>query len=103
MRFVLSVHIAPTKQLDRPQQNPNGTARPQVDNPLARGGKDGLGIGFRIYINAKFNQSQKEAIIAAATEYGDGGFTLVKGMHRIWFYIVVHEKCGLKVMDCISI
>uniref|UniRef100_A0A7S2A4T2 WW domain-containing protein n=1 Tax=Ditylum brightwellii TaxID=49249 RepID=A0A7S2A4T2_9STRA len=42
-------------------------------------GQNSLGIGFRIYVKSKFNRSQLGAITAAAREYGDGGFTLVKG------------------------
>lgn len=49
-------------------------------NPLSEfGGSNALGIGFRIWVKSKFNQSQQASIIAAAREYGDGGFTLVKG------------------------
>ena len=49
-------------------------------NPLSQfGGSNALGIGFRIFVKSKFNTSQQAAISAAAREYGDGGFTLVKG------------------------
>jgi hypothetical protein len=49
-------------------------------DPLSQfGGSNALGIGFRIFIKSKFNTSQQAAISAAAREYGDGGFTLVKG------------------------
>ncbi len=49
-------------------------------NPLSQfGGSNALGIGFRIFVKSKFNVSQQAAISAAAREYGDGGFTLVKG------------------------
>ena len=43
------------------------------------GGSNALGIGFRIWVKSKFNHSQQASISAAAREYGDGGFTLVKG------------------------
>ena len=43
------------------------------------GGKAALGKGFTSYARKKFNSSQLGAISAAATEYGSGGFTLVKG------------------------
>lgn len=43
------------------------------------GGPRGLGPGFTDYAAKKFNASQLEAISAAAQEYGQGGFTLVKG------------------------
>ena len=49
-----------------------------VFNPLASGG-DALPVGFRISVKSKMNNSQQKAIIASATEYGDGGFTLIKG------------------------
>ena len=53
------------------------------DNKLVHlqsmGGKDELGDGFITYAKNKFNTSQLGAISAAATEYGCGGFTLVKG------------------------
>ena len=49
-------------------------------NPLSeQGGRNALGIGFRIWVKSKFNHSQQEAINGAAREYGSGGFTLVKG------------------------
>jgi chromosomal replication initiation ATPase DnaA len=49
-------------------------------NPLSEhGGRNALGIGFRIWVKSKFNHSQQEAINAASREYGSGGFTLVKG------------------------
>jgi hypothetical protein len=43
------------------------------------GGAAALGKGFADYASRKFNLSQLGAISAAAQEYGDGGFTLVKG------------------------
>ena len=43
------------------------------------GGTKQLGEGFIKYAKNKFNSSQIAAISAAATEYGEGGFTLVKG------------------------
>ena len=47
-------------------------------DPLAAEGNS-LPVGFRIYIKSKMNASQQKAITASATEYGDGGFTLIKG------------------------
>ena len=38
-----------------------------------------LPVGFRIFIKSRMNPSQLQAITAAASEYGEGGFTLVKG------------------------
>lgn len=43
------------------------------------GGKQSLGVGFIDYCKKKFNNSQLTAITASAHEYGDGGFTLIKG------------------------
>ena len=43
------------------------------------GGSSALGKGFAEYASHKFNLSQLGAISASATEYGDGGFTLIKG------------------------
>ena len=50
------------------------------NGPLSKmGGPNALGIGFRIWVKSRFNDSQLAAINAAAREYGGGGFTLVKG------------------------
>lgn len=43
------------------------------------GGKELLGQGFIDYCRNKFNMSQLTAIAASANEYGEGGFTLIKG------------------------
>jgi hypothetical protein len=43
------------------------------------GGTSALGKGFTKYADSKFNRSQLMAISAAAIEYGQGGFTLIKG------------------------
>jgi senataxin len=43
------------------------------------GGDDKLGKGFTSYAQKKFNPSQLMAISASASDYGDGGFTLIKG------------------------
>jgi senataxin len=43
------------------------------------GGTSALGEGFIKYATDKFNASQLTAIAASANEYGDGGFTLIKG------------------------
>ena len=45
-------------------------------DPLSQ---SGLPVGFRIYVKSKMNASQLQAITASATEYGSGGFTLIKG------------------------
>ena len=46
---------------------------------MSMGGVAALGAGFTKYAQKKFNPSQMQAISAAAHEYGDGGFTLIKG------------------------
>lgn len=43
------------------------------------GGNEKLGRGFIDYAKQKFNSSQLTAIAASAHEYGEGGFTLIKG------------------------
>lgn len=48
---------------------------------MKMGGVNALGKGFTKYAQKKFNPSQMQAISAAAHEYGDGGFTLIKGTH----------------------
>jgi hypothetical protein len=40
---------------------------------------DELPVAFQTFLKSKANQSQLDAISAAAREYGDGGFTLIKG------------------------
>jgi senataxin len=40
---------------------------------------DTLPLGFRSFVKGALNTSQQDAIAASATEYGDGGFTLIKG------------------------
>ena len=53
------------------------------DNPRdmldAMGGVNALGKGFTNYVKEKFNPSQLAAISASANQYGEGGFTLIKG------------------------
>ena len=43
------------------------------------GGSSALGKGFAEYASQKFNLSQLGAISASAQDYGNGGFTLIKG------------------------
>jgi len=59
------------------QQQLASTTKTQLLEKM--GGTTALGKGFTAYANAKFNQSQLLAISAAAMEYGNGGFTLIKG------------------------
>jgi senataxin len=53
------------------------------DNPRdmldAMGGVIALGKGFTKYVKEKFNPSQLAAISVSVHQYGDGGFTLIKG------------------------
>ena len=51
-------------------------------DPLSSGGyalPDALPVGFRNFVKSTMNASQQDAIAASASEYGDGGFTLIKG------------------------
>lgn len=55
-------------------------ARMEKEEMLKKmGGTAALGVGFTKYATKKFNPSQLGAISAASTEYGEGGFTLIKG------------------------
>jgi len=56
------------------------STRNSADVLLERmGGTQALGAGFVQHARSKFNASQLTAIAASANEYGDGGFTLIKG------------------------
>ena len=50
-----------------------------LEQLLEQMGGEKLGDGFLQYTAQKFNPSQITAIAAAAHEYGEGGFTLIKG------------------------
>lgn len=80
-RYLLNGKTTSSKQeKDMPEQTngtPNGGSITKFD-PLASGG-NALPVGFRIFAKSKMNPSQLQAITASATEYGDGGFTLIKG------------------------
>ena len=52
---------------DKPDRQPKGQVL------------DELPVAFQTFLKSKANQSQLGAISAAAREYGDGGFTLIKG------------------------
>lgn len=58
---------------------PTSKARKKDNHLENMGGTAALGEGFAKYARQKFNDSQLGAISAAASEYGGGGFTLVKG------------------------
>ncbi|KAL7548333.1 hypothetical protein ACHAWF_011620, partial [Thalassiosira exigua] len=85
--FILSGNI----ESKMPSQKLAGTATdlgldPSADEKRAKkdvlssmGGSSALGKGFSEWASHKFNLSQLGAISASAQEYGDGGFTLIKG------------------------
>ena len=91
-RFLLGQHLDPhdnnshnhakdnnknsSKQLEKNKPTLN---RNKSDLLEQMGGSQALGKGFTKYARQKFNPSQLMAIAASAHEYGDGGFTLIKG------------------------
>ena len=75
-RYLLDGKATSSKQEEEEQVN-KVTNGGKFD-PLASGG-NALPVGFRIFAKSKMNPSQLQAITASATEYGDGGFTLIKG------------------------
>lgn len=59
---------------------PGKTQAQETSEQISKlGGVEALGKGWVEYATGKFNPSQLEAISAAATDYGSGGFTLIKG------------------------
>ncbi|GKY98248.1 hypothetical protein MPSEU_000782500 [Mayamaea pseudoterrestris] len=72
-RFLLGQHLA------------NGNSKQALHRLSSQqlltemGGREALGKGFVEYASKKFNNSQLTAIAASANQYGDGGFTLIKG------------------------
>jgi senataxin len=73
-RFILAQHLenaANRRKLSRSQ--------PTQQLLETMGGTNALGAGFIKYARGKFNASQLTAIAASAHEYGEGGFTLIKG------------------------
>ncbi len=62
------------------------------------GGVAELGEGFTKYAQKKFNSSQLGAISAAATEYGQGGFTLVKGPPGKCVYIQYKYQTSIDIL-----
>ena len=59
--------------------SPSDEKRAKRDVLSMMGGPSALGKGFADYASRKFNLSQLGAISASAQEYGEGGFTLIKG------------------------
>lgn len=76
----LARYILSAKEQQNQMSSLSTSTKTARDNPLSEyGGRNALGIGFRIFVKSKFNNSQQEAINTAAREYGSGGFSLVKG------------------------
>ena len=72
-KYLLGQHL----ERDKPRKLSRHQSTQQLLNQM--GGKAALGEGFLHYAQNKFNNSQLTAIAASAAEYGDGGFTLIKG------------------------
>ena len=79
-RYLLGRHLEGTAKLSSSKQSQVGRGHHSADELLNKmGGSQALGKGFISYARKKFNASQLTAIAASALEYGDGGFTLIKG------------------------
>lgn len=73
-RFLLGQH------LEEAEHRRKLSAHQSADQLLGQmGGEQALGAGFIDYARRKFNASQLAAIAASANEYGEGGFTCIKG------------------------
>jgi hypothetical protein len=72
-------HFILGKHLEQEHNRRKLSRHQPVEQLLQRMGGEQLGSGFLRYAERKFNQSQLTAIAASAHEYGDGGFTLIKG------------------------
>ena len=74
-RFLLGQH------LEQEEHRKKLSSHHQTTEDLLNkmGGKEALGSQFVEWARTKFNASQLTAIAASAHEYGDGGFTLIKG------------------------
>jgi hypothetical protein len=72
--YLLGLH------LEKEENRRKLSSRQSTDQILQLlGGSQALGTGFIDYCRGKFNASQLTAIAASANEYGEGGFTLIKG------------------------
>ena len=71
-KYLLGQHL----EGDKPRKLSRYQSRQQL---LDQMGGRALGDGFLKYARSKFNTSQLTAIAASAHEYGEGGFTLIKG------------------------
>jgi hypothetical protein len=72
--FLLGLHLEKVEHRRKLSRN-----QPTEHILLQMGGSEKLGNGFIDYARKKFNASQLTAIAASAHEYGEGGFTLIKG------------------------
>ena len=73
-RYLLGLH------LEKAENRRKLSSRQSTEQLLGvLGGTQQLGPGFVKYCQEKFNTSQLTAIAASANQYGEGGFTLIKG------------------------
>ena len=72
--FLLGLHLEKAEHRRKLSRN-----QPMEQLISQMGGVEKLGDGFIQYACKKYNQSQLTAIAASAHEYGEGGFTLIKG------------------------
>lgn len=72
-QFLLGQHLEKAENRRKLSRNQ------PIEQLLHQMGGAQLGDGFLNYASKKFNLSQLTAIAAAAHEYGEGGFTLIKG------------------------
>lgn len=75
-KYLLGQHLADDASTINKKQAGSIT-KAQLLNKM--GGNDKLGKGFAKYVHQKYNASQLMAIAASAADYGNGGFTLIKG------------------------
>jgi hypothetical protein len=73
-RFILGQHLE--DEVHRRKLSRNQSTQQLLEQ---MGGTQALGAGFIEYARRKFNASQLTAIAASAHEYGEGGFSLIKG------------------------
>jgi hypothetical protein len=72
-KFLLGQHLEKAENRRKLSRNQ------PIEQLLNQMGGEQLGEGFLKYAMKKFNPSQLTAIAASAHEYGEGGFTLIKG------------------------
>ena len=85
-----SVDTLPMKQyllghyLEKAENRRKLSCNQPKESLLKQMGGEKLGDGFLRYVGKKFNPSQLTSIAAAAHEYGEGGFTLIKGTTKMF-------------------